>query len=80
MYEPRIERMSAPPTSPQRDPSKRDRTAALLTKKIKRIDTLSGHSQNSPNLMHTDKIYSRAGSGAIKNPDVIQTPGFMGRG
>jgi len=52
----------------------------ISNKGTKRIDTLSDHSQNSPNLMHPDKIYYIADSIAIKNPDVLQTPGFMGRG
>jgi hypothetical protein len=54
----------------------------LLTKGkgTKRIDTLSDYSQNSPNPTHPDKIYNIADLIAIKNPDVLQTPGFMGRG
>jgi hypothetical protein len=55
-------------------------TAALFSKGTKRTDTLSDYSQNSPNLMHPNKIYNIADSIAIKNPDVLQTPGFMGRG
>jgi hypothetical protein len=55
-------------------------TAALFSKGTKRIDTLSNYSRSSPNSTHPDKIYNIADSIAIKNPDVLQTPGFMGRG
>jgi hypothetical protein len=55
-------------------------TASLFSKGTKRTNTLSDYSQNSPNLMHPDKIYNIADLIAIKNPDVCKTSGFMGRG
>jgi hypothetical protein len=42
--------------------------ATLLTKGTKRKDTLSDHSQNSPNLIHTMKIYDIDVQIATKNP------------